>query len=180
VRRVMVWVGEPRRGATRTPSNVRRPGQTCRCESLGSPKCACRSVPSASRTARWNLGCFLGCAISCGWTDVDRKFGIGFLLSEEPILGFLGDLRFGSRAAVARLYHVGAKGLAEREGFPACENEDCTLCCWEGHSALCYTAHGWKDKSNIRHPAVKPLDLRFGPSWTNRTNKTKASSLSAI
>lgn len=25
--------------------------------------------------------------------------------------------------------------------------------------------------------AVEPLDLRFGPSWTNRTNKTKASSL---
>ncbi len=27
---------------------------------------------------------------------------------------------------------------------------------------------------------MKPLDLRYGPSWTNRTNKAKASSLPAI
>jgi len=72
------------------------------------------------------------------------------------------------------------ENLAEREGFPAFENADCTLCCWEGHSTLCYTAHGSKGKSEVRHSAVKPLGLRSGPSWTNRTNKSKASSLSAI
>jgi hypothetical protein len=32
-------------------------------------------------------------------------------------LGSWGYQRFGSRAAVARLYHVGSKGLAEGEGF---------------------------------------------------------------
>jgi len=47
------------------------------------------------------------------------------------------------------------------------------LFCWEGHSTLCYTAHGWKGKSDLEHPGVKPLDLRSGPCWTNRTNKGK-------
>jgi len=70
--------------------------------------------------------------------------------------------------------------MAEREGFPACEKADCTPCCWEGHSRLCTIARGWQGKSDIRHSVVKPLDLRFGTSWTNRTNKTKASSLPAI
>jgi len=44
--------------------------------------------------------------------------------------------------------------MAEREGFPACEYADYTLCCWEGHSTLCYTARGGKGKSDVRHPAV--------------------------
>lgn len=61
--------------------------------------------------------------------------------------------------------------VAEREGFPACEYADCILCCWEGHSTLCTTARGWQRKNDIRHSAVKPLDLRSGPSWTNRTNE---------
>ncbi len=83
-------------------------------------------------------------------------------------------------AWVARLHYVGSKGLAEREGFPACEYADCTLCCWGGQSTLCRTARDWKRKSYVRHPAVKPLDLRFDPSWTNRTNKAQASTLPAI
>ena len=70
--------------------------------------------------------------------------------------------------------------MAEREGFPACEYAACTPCCWEGHSALCYAAYDWQGKSDIRHSAVNRLDLRSGPSWTNRTNKAKTSSLPAI
>jgi hypothetical protein len=42
---------------------------------------------------------------------------VGFLLLKSRYLGSLVHQRFGSRAAVARLYHVGSKGLAEREGF---------------------------------------------------------------
>jgi hypothetical protein len=48
--------------------------------------------------------------------------------------------------------------LAERAGFPACESADCTCCCWEGHSALCYTARGGKRKSYGQQSGVKPLD----------------------
>ena len=69
------------------------------------------------------------------------------------------------------------ENLAEREGFPACEYEDSTLCCWEGHSTLCYTARGWKGKSCVQHSAVKPLDLRNSLSWTNRTNERLPSAI---
>ena len=70
--------------------------------------------------------------------------------------------------------------MADREGFAACEYADSTLRCQEPHYTLCYTARGWKGKSYVQHSAVKPLDLRYGPSWTNRTNKTKASVLSKL
>jgi hypothetical protein len=55
--------------------------------------------------------------------------------------------------------------------------DDCTLCCWEGHSTLCYAARGCKGQTHVRHPSVKPLDLRITLSRTNRKNKTKASTL---
>ena len=69
------------------------------------------------------------------------------------------------------------ENLAEREGFPACEYADRTLCCWEAHSTLCYTAPGWKGKSDVRRQGMEPLHLRSGPSWTNRTNERLQSGL---
>ena len=54
---------------------------------------------------------------ACGGACLDSDFRHWLPSGEEPILEILGYQRFGSRAAVARLYHVGSKGLAEREGF---------------------------------------------------------------
>jgi hypothetical protein len=51
--------------------------------------------------------------------------------------------------------------MAEREGFSDCEYTDCTLCCREVHSALCYTGRGWKGKNYVRHSAMEPLALRI-------------------
>ena len=67
---------------------------------------------------------------------------------------------------------LGAKVLAEREGFPACENADCTLCCWEGHSTLSYTAHGWNGKSYGQPSAVEPLST-YDSVLLGQTGQTK-------
>ncbi len=35
---------------------------------------------------------------------------------------------------------------------------------------VCCTRRGWKGKSRVQHPTVKPLDLQNEPAWTKRTN----------
>jgi hypothetical protein len=54
---------------------------------------------------------------------------------------------------------------------PPVKTRACTLCCWEGHFRLCTTPRAWQGKSDVRHSDVRPLDLRSGPSWTDRTNE---------
>ena len=60
--------------------------------------------------------------------------------------------------------------LAEREGFPGGEKQDARTRCLLPHYMVCSTARGWKGESRAQHSAVKPLGLRFGSSWTKRTN----------
>ena len=74
---------------------------------------------------------------------------------------------------------VRTQKLAEREGFAAREYADCTLCCWEGRSTLCYTARGWQRKSYIRHSA----EAARSTIWlcSDKPDKqNESSSLSAI